>query len=147
EHWFPTNTQSVGVAFAVTKTAFVNSDLIFDWFRDIFLPDTKPANPSTWRLLLFDGHVSHLTDKLIDLAWFEGVILLAFPSHATHILQPLDLTAFGALKIAYRTRIAELFRLADGAPQKKKIFYETYMEARKAAFSRSTLRKGWAKAG
>jgi len=39
--------------------------------------------------------------ELIDSARQHGVILLSFPPHTTHILQPLDAVFFGPLKTDY----------------------------------------------
>jgi 4-hydroxybenzoate polyprenyltransferase len=66
--WFPA-TGEVEVAFTATRTAYSNAEVFCDWFRDVFLPETKPPTEDTWRLLIMDGHLSHTSDEVIDLAW------------------------------------------------------------------------------
>ena len=41
-------------------------------------------------LLIQDGHASHMSIGLIELARANDVHLLCLPAHTTHILQPLD---------------------------------------------------------
>ena len=52
-------------------------------------------------LLIFDGHSSHIGLELIQLAQEHDVHLLCFPSHTSHLLQPLDVGVFKALKSAF----------------------------------------------
>ena len=39
------------------------------------------------RLLLFDGHDSHKTERFITMAEEHNIILCTFPPHTTHLLQ------------------------------------------------------------
>ena len=52
-------------------------------------------------ILLLDGHESHKTLEAIDFTREHGIVLLTFPPHCTHRLQPLDRTYFKSLKSAY----------------------------------------------
>ena len=45
-----------------------------------------------------DGHSSHVSIEVIQLARDNGVHLLCLPSHTTHILQPLDVGVFKLFK-------------------------------------------------
>lgn len=45
---------------------------------------------------------SHKTLEAIEAARRHGVILLCFPPHCTHKMQPLDVTFFGPLKRFYK---------------------------------------------
>ncbi|XP_041845662.1 uncharacterized protein LOC121642781 [Melanotaenia boesemani] len=49
-------------------------------------------------LLLLDNHSSHLSVKGIDFCKSHGIILLSFPPHCSHKLQPLDRSVYGPLK-------------------------------------------------
>ena len=48
-------------------------------------------------LLLLDNHYSHLAIDVLDYCKDNGVVLLSFPPHCSHKLQPLDRTVFGPL--------------------------------------------------
>ena len=58
------------------------------------------AKPSVDRkaVLLLDNHISHISVEALNLAKENGVVMLSFPPHCSHKLQPLDRTVFGPLK-------------------------------------------------
>ena len=49
-------------------------------------------------MLIQDGHGSHVSVELIELARANDVHLLCLPAHTTHILQPLDVGVFKSFK-------------------------------------------------
>jgi hypothetical protein len=49
-------------------------------------------------LLLLDNHPSHLNLETLMYSSNNGVVMLSFPPHCSHKLQPLDRTVFGPLK-------------------------------------------------
>lgn len=49
-------------------------------------------------LLLLDNHGSHLSIEGLKFAKENGIVMLSFPPHCTHRLQPLDRSVFGPLK-------------------------------------------------
>ena len=73
---------------------------LFDvWFTNHFLRYAPCARPL---LLLLDGHSSHYCPKTIRLAAQQQVVLFTLPPNTTHLLQPLDRSCFGPLKVAWR---------------------------------------------
>ena len=60
----------------------------------------KFARPSSDHpvLLLLDNHESHVDFDVVKFCKENGVILLSFPPHCSHKLQPLDVSVFGPLK-------------------------------------------------
>lgn len=52
-------------------------------------------------LLILDNHESHITLEVIDFARENGVVLLSFPPHCSHKMQPLDRSVFGPFKTYY----------------------------------------------
>ena len=60
----------------------------------------KHVRPSTEKpvLLLLDNHHSHLGIETLNFAKANGIIMLSFPPHCSHKLQPLDRTVFGPFK-------------------------------------------------
>ena len=80
--------------FTNSANGWINGDLFLLWF-EFFLRNIPPARPV---LLILDGHGSHVSIDLIELARSNGVDLLCLPSHTTHILQPLDVGVFKSFK-------------------------------------------------
>ena len=52
-------------------------------------------------MLLCDNHESHISVVGLDYASENGVVMLSFPPHSSHKLQPLDSTVYGPLKKLY----------------------------------------------
>ncbi|KAJ8932540.1 hypothetical protein NQ314_014590 [Rhamnusium bicolor] len=77
------------------KSAYVASDIFFQWFQEFFVPRKGLGKV----LLIMDGHSSHCSNvELLDYAVANDVILFCLPSHSTHWLQPLDRSFFKPLK-------------------------------------------------
>ena len=62
----------------------MDSEVFAEWF-DIFIKMVKDRP----LLLLFDGHMTHITLPVIEKAMKERMIIAKFPPHATDILQLL----------------------------------------------------------
>ena len=80
--------------FLNSENGWINSSLFLQWFH-FFLSNIPPSRPV---LLIMDGHSSHVSIEVIQLARDNGVHLLCLPSHTTHILQPLDVGVFKSFK-------------------------------------------------
>ncbi|XP_067949705.1 uncharacterized protein [Watersipora subatra] len=76
------------------------TDANFDRWMGHFISHTKPSQEDPV-LLLMDNHSSHLSIPAINMAKDSGVILLKFPSHTTHKLQPLDVVVYSLFKTYY----------------------------------------------
>ena len=61
--------------------------------------------------LVFDGHVTHVSLNVIQKALDDNIIILKFPSHATDILQPLDVSCFGPIKRRWEELLQERINL------------------------------------
>ncbi|XP_050309704.1 uncharacterized protein LOC126745759 isoform X1 [Anthonomus grandis grandis] len=73
------------------------TDLEFYDFMKHFVKHTSPTKQSPV-LLLLDNHSSHLSIKTVEYAKNNEVVMLSFPPHCTHKLQPLDVSVFGPFK-------------------------------------------------
>lgn len=58
-------------------------------YMDHFIKHTKPSS-SDPILLLLDNHQSHIDINVVEKAKSNSIIMLSFPPHCTHRLQPLD---------------------------------------------------------
>ena len=68
------------------------------------------------------------------------------PAHSSHLLQPLDVGCFAALKCVYGTRISDFIRLGINHVDKIE-FLQIYPLARAEAFSTKNILSGFAAAG
>ena len=66
--------------------------------------------------------------------FYHNVQLVYMPSHSSHILQPLDVSVFSALKRTYRKEIANLSRYDETQPVQRSQFIKFYAKARRETF-------------
>ena len=78
-------------------------------------------------MLVQDGHKSHMTVDLIDLAHANNVILFNLSPHTTHATQPLDKNIFKPLKSAFATVLLLLVRTIHCLRQISFIFLQSLM--------------------
>jgi len=64
------------------------------WFSQVFIPNANKVDPIGRKLLLLDGHASHISIDLIETARNNSVDLFRLPAHTSHIMQPCDLSLF-----------------------------------------------------
>lgn len=83
--------------FTVSDSGWMTKEIYFDWFKQ-FIKWITPIRPV---LLIQDGHASHVSIDLIEVARANDIHLLCLPPHTTHILQPLDVGVFKSFKSAF----------------------------------------------
>lgn len=84
-----------GTGYAVSDNGWMTSSVFLNWFQHHFLkhcPDERPI------VIIMDGHTSHISIDVINLAKENSITLLKLPPHTTHILQPLDSMCFSTYK-------------------------------------------------
>ena len=92
-----------GCMYSVSDSGWMESANFFQWFQKMFLPAIRHLTATAPVVLFFDGHHSHLSIRLIELARSNNVHLVCFPPHSTHLIQPLDVGVFGPMKSSWRT--------------------------------------------
>ena len=86
--------------YGVTINGWMETDIFADGF-DAFADENK-GRPM---LLLFDGHMTHISISVIQRALSDNIYLLKFPPNVTNILQPLDKCCFGPLKRKWEDKL------------------------------------------
>jgi len=86
-----------GVLFGVSESGYSNDQLALQYIRH-FDANTKPRNSDSYRILIMDGHGSHLTIEFVEYCHSHKIIPFLLPPHLTHILQPLDIGVFQSYK-------------------------------------------------
>lgn len=62
------------------------------------------------RLLICDGHESHITGAFIGHRMRNNIESIILPPHSSHYTQPLDLALFSPLKVAMVVEIDKTIR-------------------------------------
>ncbi|GBM09331.1 hypothetical protein AVEN_135059-1 [Araneus ventricosus] len=134
-------------SFAVYhESGWINKETFLVWFKK-FLEHSNPG-PKKPVLLIIDGHNSHTKSlELVNLAWANNVVLLCFPPHTTHRLQPLDVSFMAPVNTFYEQ---ETRKWLINHPGRCVTIYQVG-KLFKAAFSRAatvqTAVKGFGKTG
>jgi hypothetical protein len=98
----------------VSPTGWTNDDLGVAWLKQVFDPATKRKARGKYRLLILDGHGSHVTKRFIDYCDQHRILLLIFPPHASHTLQPLDVACFKPLSQNYSRELLKHNHFTEG---------------------------------
>ena len=86
-------------------------------------------------MLFLDSHGSHVATQFMWDCFVNNVHLFYLIPYSSHVLQPLDLACFSAIKSWYRAQIADLARFEDSAPIKLR-FVGYYHKARDESLTR-----------
>ena len=85
------------IILVTKKNDWISSDSFYTWLPNLFYPSI--SNRVIFPIFLFlDGHRSHINVAVSEFCIDKGIILYCFPAHASHILQPVDVTVFGLMK-------------------------------------------------
>jgi hypothetical protein len=95
-----------------------------------------------YRPLILDGHESHHSTDFELCCQENNIITLCMLAHSSHILQPLDVGFFSALKLAYGKRIGEMMR-AGITHITKEDFFPAFYAAHQAAMTKENIQGGF----
>lgn len=121
---------------------FNNSQLCLEYIKRVFEPETVVRAHGEWRMLVFDGFESHIDLDLIEFCLEHYIIPFCLPAHTSHVLQPLDLGVFSAMKQYYGQEVNQL-----RVPIDKNNFPNLLARARQRAFTRKNIESGFRAAG
>lgn len=86
---------------AANRSGWINSEIFISVLTHIKKHTLcSKDNPI---LLLCDNHESHISLQAITYARDNGIIVVTFPPHTSHRLQPLDIAVFGPFKAKLKT--------------------------------------------
>jgi hypothetical protein len=109
---------------------WTNNDIGLAWFEQVFDRHTKEKARQSYRLLILDGHGSHVTMDFIEYCDQHKILLAIFPRHSTHTLQPLDVCMFKPLSQAYSDELSVFLERSQGLlPIKKGDFFPLFWKA------------------
>lgn len=133
--------------FASSPDGWSSVELGMAWLK-LFDKETSVGVGYGSRVLILDGHSSHVDDEFIDYAIDHRIWLVIFPPHATHILQPLDVSLFSPLATAYDHQINDFLTNSGGICSITKArFFGLFWPAWREAFTKKNIESGWEKTG
>jgi hypothetical protein len=135
-----------GVHIATSPNGWTDNEIGLEWLKVCFEPETRCGNDE-YRLLLLDGHASHITTAAIKFCIASKIIPLCLPPHTTHLLQPLDVGIFLPLATAYKAGVRKRSKYIVNCSIDKIDFLEIYGAARDKAITPINIEKAWKVAG
>lgn len=128
-----------GTVYSVFTNGWMEEPQFFNWFKTVFVEWVKQLRlekdlPVQEALLMYDGHKSHISLRIVECAIDNQISLVKFPSHLTDRLQPLDKCIFGPVKTAWEKKLIAHGKkhMGHGVGRLKKMnsrnFWERYGE-------------------
>jgi len=90
------------------------------WLCQCFEPATREKAGGEYRLLICDGHDSHITGEWIAYCMDINIILTILPPHSSYLTQLLNIEVFDSLKKHMTAEIDSLIHLGVVRIQKMK---------------------------
>ena len=149
EAWLPAVHRPLveGWQFRTSNKGWSNDFLALEWLQHVFIPSTTPrlqtrGGTRPRRLLIVDGHGSHVRSSFIGLCIKNDIDLMILPAHTSHKTQPLDKGVFGPLKRAMGRETDRVATYHKGAISKA-IYTSLLVAARSQAMTADNIKAGW----
>ena len=132
--------------FEVSPNGWTTDEIGLRWLQKLFIPATTSRTRGRYRLLILDGHGSHLTPEFDKICAENDVIPICMPPHSSHLLQPLDVGCFAVLKRSYSGLVDQQTRCGINHIDKLD-FLAAYPHARTDAFKTNTIQNAFRATG
>ncbi|ODM14985.1 hypothetical protein SI65_09480 [Aspergillus cristatus] len=130
----------------VSDNGWTTNQIGTRWLQNTFIPATNGRMIGKYRLLILDGHGSHLTPQFDEICSQHDIIPICMPAHSSHLLQPLDVGCFTPLKQAYGSLVENKARHNFNHIDKLD-FLEAYPQARSEVLKPETIKNSFAASG
>jgi hypothetical protein len=124
---------------ATSPNGWISDELALQWLQCFIEATNKHTKRGEKRILIFDGHGSHLTVEFLQRCEDNGIIPFGFLPHTTHLCQPLDGKPFLSYKQHFRQINNDLSYWA-GEPVGKSEFLRVIGPVREKAFNQRIIR-------
>lgn len=139
-----------GWDWRASAKGYTSDFLAMEWLTRRFDPltaklSTLPTDSGTnlqRRLLIADGHGSHVKASFVAYCLSRDIDLMVLPSHTSHATQPLDLTVFAPLKAAVSEEMSKWQKRHHRRISKKE-FGTLLVRGRITAFSKPNIQRGF----
>ncbi|XP_053403149.1 uncharacterized protein LOC123555840 [Mercenaria mercenaria] len=134
-------------ALGRSENGWMDSEVFCNWLENVFIPGINERKVKKPVLLLIDGHSTHITMDASDICLQNGIELYCLLEHASHVMQPLDLRLFSALKKSWKQSVRDWQSEHIGEYVTKVTFARVFKAAWKQSTTTDAAVKGFAEAG
>jgi len=125
-----------------------NDEIGLAWLEQVFDRCTREKARRSYRLLILDGHGSHVTMDFINYCDQNRILLAVFPPHSTHTLQPLDVCMFKPLSTTYSGELSAFLHRGQGLSSvAKRDFFSLFWKAWQSSFKQPLILKAFKTTG
>jgi hypothetical protein len=82
----------------VSNNGWTTDKISLCWLQNLFIPAINGRTTRRYRLLVLDGHGSHLIPEFDQVRSKNDIIPIYMPAHSSNYLQSLDISCFSPLK-------------------------------------------------
>jgi hypothetical protein len=130
----------------VSENGWTDNELGLTWLREVFQKHTAHHTKGVYRLLILDGHGSHVAPEFDLFCKENSIITPCMPPHSSHLLQPCDVGCFAVLKRSYGRQIEGYMRNGVNHIDKPD-FLHAYHTARIEAMTLANVQSSFAATG
>jgi hypothetical protein len=146
--WVDALTERDEAFFTSSKSGWSNNDFALNYLKQIFDRYTRKKAGRGRRLLIVDGHQSHVNWEFLTTCNRLRILVCILPPHTTHQIQPLDVGLFQSLVTAYSKSLNDLMYKGEGHVHvTKRLFWLLFKDAWDASFTTSNIESSWRKTG
>ena len=144
-NWFSETNLPDNWVIKTTSNGWTNNETGLEWIRH-FDEHTRLRTKGLYRMLVIDGHESHMSAEFDTFCKDHKIITISLPPHSSHLLQPLDVGCFNPLKTAYGKEI-ENFVKSYITHITKTEFLIAFQAAHHAAITKKNIQGGFKGSG
>jgi hypothetical protein len=128
-----------------TNSGWTDNETGLDWIQH-FNKYTQLQKKGGYRMLVLDGHESHMSIKFDEYCKDHNIVAIGLPPHSSHLTQPLDVACFGVLKHNYGCEL-DVFIKAHITHITKTEFFIAFRKAYYKTMTEKNIKAGFRSTG
>jgi hypothetical protein len=128
-----------------SPNGWTDNETAMDWIRH-FDQHTGVRRKGVYRMIVLDGHESHISAQFDQFCKEKNIITLCLPAHSSHLTQPCDVGCFSVLKRSYGKELED-FIMAHINHITKPEFFIAFKAAHFATMTPENIKAGFRGAG
>lgn len=139
-----------GTMYGANSNGWMEEESFYQWLEKMFVRHVQDVRqklnlPDQAAILFFDGHCSHISLRIVELAAANKIHLIKFPSHMTDKLQPLDVCVFGPIKKAWQKKLVEygVSQMGKGPSQIPKPYFVEILGGLWRMINKNNIKSGF----
>jgi hypothetical protein len=143
--WYTECNLPLSWVIKTSPNGWTDNNTALEWIKH-FDKHTEAQRQGVYRMIILDGHESHISAEFNKFCKEKNIVTLCLPSHSSHLTQPLDVGCFSALKRAYGREL-EAFIKAHINHITKIEFFVAFKAAHLSAMTTGNIQAGFRGAG